>query len=83
MNTALLGRYILEFAMLYPGVFLCLTPLREHLKNPMRTYHLLTVAVTVSVLAASVICSMLECPSNYALILILIIAFWLLRRRAS
>lgn len=83
MNTALLGRYILEFAMLYPGVFLCLTPLREHLKNPMRTYHLLTVAVTVFVLAASVICSMLECPSNYALVLILIIAFWLLRWRAA
>lgn len=79
VNTALLGRYILEFAMLYPGVFLCLTPLRDHLKNPMRTYHLLTIAVTVFVLAASVVCSILECPSNYVLLPTLIIAFWLLR----
>lgn len=83
MNTALLGRYILEFAMLYPGVFLCLTPLRDHLKNPIRTYHLLTIAVTVFVLAASVVCSILECPSNYMLLPILIIAFWLLRWRAA
>ena len=83
VNTALLGRYILEFAMLYPGVFLCLTPLRDHLKNPMRTYHLLTIAVTVFVLAASVVCSILECPSNYVLLPTLIIAFWLLRWRAA
>lgn len=83
VNTALLGRYILELAMLYPGVFLCLTPLRDHLKNPMRTYHLLTIAVTVFVLAASVVCSILECPSNYVLLPTLIIAFWLLRWRAA
>lgn len=83
VNTALLGRYILELAMLYPGVFLCLTPLRDHLKKPMRTYHLLTIAVTVFVLAASVVCSILECPSNYVLLPTLIIAFWLLRWRAA
>ena len=83
VNTALLGRYILELAMLYPGVFLCLAPLRDHLKNPMRTYHLLTIAVTVFVLAASVVCSILECPSNYVLLPTLIIAFWLLRWRAA
>lgn len=83
MNTALLGRYFLEFAMLYPGVFLCLAPLRDHLKNPRRTYCLLGATVTVFAFVASVLCSIFELPSNYLLLPILIVAFWLLRWRAA
>lgn len=34
MDAVLFGRYFLEFALLYPGAYLCLAPLRDHLKAP-------------------------------------------------
>lgn len=34
MDAVLFGRYFLEFALLYPGAYLCLAPLRDHLKGP-------------------------------------------------
>ena len=37
MDAVLFGRYFLEFALLYPGAYLCLAPLRDHLKAPKTT----------------------------------------------
>ena len=83
MSTALFGRYFLEFALLYPGTFLCLAPLQDHLKSPRRTYCLSAIAVTAAALVASLLCSILECRSNFFLLPILIITFWLMRWRVA
>ena len=83
MNTALWGRYFLEFALLYPGAFLCLAPLQDHLEHPRKTYFLSFLSVTVVALAASLLCSIMEWSSNFFLLPILIIAFWLLRWRVA
>ena len=83
MNTALWGRYFLEFALLYPGAFLCLAPLRDHLKHPRRTYCVSFLSVTAVALAASLLCSIMEWSSNFFLLPILIVTFWLLRWRAA
>lgn len=37
MDITLFGRYFLDLSILYPGAFLCLAPLWEHLKAPRRT----------------------------------------------
>ena len=47
MNAAQFGRYFLEFALLYPGAYLCLAPLREHLTAPRRTFGIAAGLVTV------------------------------------
>lgn len=83
LNTALISRYFLEFALLYPGAFLCIAPLREHLKNPRRTYALAAALMTVTALAAAVVCAAMEWNSNFFLLPILIVAFWLLRWRVA
>ena len=37
LDITLFGRYFLDLSILYPGAFLCLAPLWEHLKAPRRT----------------------------------------------
>ena len=81
MDAALFGRYFLEFALLYPGAYLCLAPLREHLKTPRRTYWMAGGIVTVLCLGCAALCTIFELPSNFFLIPILIASFWLLRWR--
>lgn len=81
MDAALFGHYFLEFALLYPGVYLCLAPLREHLKTPRRTYWMAGGIVTVLCLGCAALCTIFELPSNFFLIPILIASFWLLRWR--
>ena len=83
MNTALFGRYFLEFALIYPGAFLCLAPLRERLKDPRRTYCITAVSLTVLAIAAALSCTYLDLSSNFFLLPILIISFWLLRWRVA
>lgn len=83
MNAAQFGRYFLEFALLYPGAYLCLAPLREHLTAPRRTFGIAAGLVTVICAVCAGVCSVLEVPSNYFLLPILIVAFWLLRWRAA
>ena len=83
MDFALFARYFMEFAMLYPGAFLCLASLREHLKNPRRTYGIAAASLTAIGLAGALVCSMLEIKTNFLLIPIMIVAFWLLRWRMT
>ena len=83
MNAAQFGRYFLEFTLLYPGAYLCLAPLREHLTAPRRTFGIAAGLVTVICAVCAGVCSVLEVPSNYFLLPILIVAFWLLRWRAA
>lgn len=83
VNAAQFGRYFLEFALLYPGAYLCLAPLREHLTAPRRTFGIAAGLVTVICAVCAGVCSVLEVPSNYFLLPILIVAFWLLRWRAA
>lgn len=83
MNAAQFGRYFLEFALLYPGAYLCLAPLREHLTAPRRTFGIAAGLVTVICVVCAGVCSVLEVPSNYFLLPILIVAFWLLRWRVA
>lgn len=83
VNAAQFGRYFLEFALLYPGAYLCLAPLREHLTAPRRTFGIAAGLVTVICVVCAGVCSVLEVPSNYFLLPILIVAFWLLRWRAA
>lgn len=83
MDLALFVRYFWDFALLYPGTFLCLAPLQEHLKSPRRTYGLAAGLITVLCLIASFVCTELELASNVFLLPILIVAFWLLRWRVA
>lgn len=78
MDITLFGRYFLDLSILYPGAFLCLAPLWEHLKAPRRTALLTTFLVSVIDLAAAALCTVLELNSNMMLLPIFLTAFWLL-----
>ena len=51
MDFSLFGRYFLDIAVFYPGAFLCLAPLWEHVKAPRRTAVLTAALVTAICLA--------------------------------
>ncbi len=83
MNFALFGRFFLEFAMMYPAEYLCLASLQEHLRAPRKTYAIGASAITLMGLAGAAVCCMLDMESNFLLIPLLIISFWLLRWRVT
>ena len=75
----LFGRYFLEYALLYPGAFLCLASLWEKLRAPRRTALLTAVAITLLCLVCAGLCTVFALHSSYFLPLIVLVAFWLLR----
>lgn len=79
LDFSLFGRYFLDLAVFYPGAFLCLAPLWEHVKAPRRTAVLAATLVTVICLAAAALCAIFELDSNILLLPTLLAAFWLLR----
>ena len=79
MDAVLFGRYFLEFALLYPGAYLCLAPLRDHLKAPKTTCWIAGGALTALCIGCAALCTIFELPSNVFLLPILIVSFWLLR----
>ena len=81
LDFSLFGRYFLDLAIFYPGAFLCLAPLWEHVKAPRRTAVLTAALVTVICLAAAALCAIFELDSNILLLPTLLAAFWLLRWR--
>lgn len=83
MDFSLFGRYFLDLAIFYPGAFLCLAPLWEHVKAPRRTAVLTAALVTVICLAAAALCAIFELDSNILLLPTLLAAFWLLRWRVG
>lgn len=83
MDFSLFGRYFLDLAVFYPGAFLCLAPLWEHVKAPRRTAVLTAALVTVICLAAAALCAIFELDSNILLLPTLLAAFWLLRWRVG
>lgn len=83
MNFALFGRFFLEFAMMYPEEYLCLASLQEHLRAPRKTYAIGASAITLMGLAGAAVCCMLDMETNFLLIPLLIICFWLLRWRTD
>ena len=83
MNFALFGRFFLEFAMMYPAGYLCLASLQEHLRAPRKTYAIGASAITLMGLAGAAVCCMLDMETNFLLIPLLIISFWLLRWRTD
>lgn len=83
VNFALFGRFFLEFAMMYPAEYLCLASLQEHLRAPRKTYAIGTSVITLMSLAGAAVCSMLDIETNFLLIPLLIISFWLLRWRTD
>ena len=83
MDLALFGRFFLEFAMMYPAGYLCLAALEEHLRSPRRTYAIATAVVTVMAVLGAAACSMLDIGSNFLLIPLMIVNFWLLRWRTN
>ena len=83
MNFALFGRFFLEFAMMYPAEYLCLASLQEHLRAPRKTYAIGASAITLMGLAGAAVCCMLDIETNFLLIPLLIISFWLLRWRGG
>ena len=83
MDAVLFGRYFLEFALLYPGAYLCLAPLRDHLKAPKTTCWIAGGALTALCLGCAALCTIFELPSNVFLLPILIVSFWLLRWRTE
>ena len=83
MDAVLFGRYFLEFALLYPGAYLCLAPLRDHLKAPKTTCWIAGGALTALCIGCAALCTILELPSNVFLLPILIVSFWLLRWRTE
>lgn len=64
LDFSLFGRYFLDLAVFYPGAFLCLAPLWEHVKAPRRTAVLTAALVTVICLAAAALCAIFELDSN-------------------
>ena len=83
MDAVLFGRSFLEFALLYPGAYLCLAPLRDHLKAPKTTYWIAGGALTALCLGCAALCTIYELPSNVFLLPILIVSFRLLRWRTE
>lgn len=83
MDAVLFGRYFLEFALLYPGAYLCLAPLRDHLKAPKTTCWIAGGALTALCLGCAALCTIFELPSNVFLVPILIVSFRLLRWRTE
>ena len=83
LDFSLFGRYFLDLAVFYPGAFLCLAPLWEHVKAPRRTAVLTAALVTVICLAAAALCAIFELDSNILLLPTLLAAFWLLRWRVN
>lgn len=83
MDFSLFGRYFLDLAVFYPGAFLCLAPLWEHVKAPRRTAVLAATLVTVICLASAALCAIFELDSNILLLPTLLAAFWLLRWRVG
>ena len=83
LDFSLFGRYFLDLAVFYPGAFLCLAPLWEHVKAPRRTAVLAATLVTVICLAAAAFCAIFELDSNILLLPTLLAAFWLLRWRVG
>ena len=83
MDITLFRRYFLDLSILYPGAFLCLAPLWEHLKAPRRTALLTAFLVSVIDLAAAAFCTVLELNSNMMLLPIFLTAFWLLLWRVE
>ena len=83
MDAVLFGRYFLEFALLYPGAYLCLAPLRDHLKAPKTTCWIAGGALTALCIGCAALCTIFELPSNVFLLPILIVSFWLLRWRTE
>ena len=83
MDGVLFGRSFLEFALLYPGAYLCLAPLRDHLKAPKTTYWIAGGALTALCLGCAALCTIFELPSNVFLLPILIVSFRLLRWRTE
>jgi len=83
LDFSLFGRYFLDLAVFYPGAFLCLAPLWEHVKAPRRTAVLTAALVTVICLAAAALCAIFELDSNILLLPTLLAAFWLLRWRGG
>lgn len=83
VNFALFGRFFLEFAMMYPAEYLCLASLQEHLRAPRKTYAIGASAITLMGLAGAAVCCMLDIETNFLLIPLLIISFWLLRWRTD
>ena len=83
MDAVLFGRYFLEFALLYPGAYLCPAPLRDHLKAPKTTYWIAGGALTALCLGCAALCTIFELPSNVFLLPILIVSFRLLRWRTE
>lgn len=83
LDFSLFGRYFLDLAVFYPGAFLCLAPLWEHVKAPRRTAVLASTLVTVICLAAAAFCAIFELDSNILLLPTLLAAFWLLRWRVG
>ena len=68
---------------LYPGAYLCLAPLRDHLKDPKTTCWIAGGALTALCLGCAALCTIFELPSNVFLVPILIISFRLLRWRTE
>lgn len=68
LDFSLFGRYFLDLAIFYPGAFLCLAPLWEHVKAPRRTAVLTAAIVTVICLAAAALCAIFELDSNILLL---------------
>lgn len=82
LDFSLFGRYFLDLAVFYPGAFLCLAPLWEHVKAPRRTAVLAATLVTVICLAAAASApssSWTATSCSYPLLA----AFWLLRWRVG
>lgn len=66
MDAVLFGRYFLEFALLYPGAYLCLAPLRDHLKDPKTTYWIAGGASRRYALGVQRYARSLNCPATFS-----------------
>ena len=84
MNGDIFLRYVLDFAMLYPGAALCYLPVQNHLRLPRRKLAALVLAgVTAVVLGCSLICTLLHLYSTRLILPVFALSFLVFRRTLS
>lgn len=80
MDPELFGRYLLDFAALYPGAALCFVPVRDFLRAPRRTLPIATGVLTALIAADAAICALFRWNSNWFLLAELAPLFFLYSR---
>ncbi len=78
------ARFLMDFAVIFPGALLCYLPVRNHLRLPWPGLLALVVgSISVGIALAAAYCTYFLCASNHMLGPLMLAAFALYRRTVS